>query len=67
MRYAKLRGKIRAVFGTQEAFADSMGMSPTTLSSKLNGKTDWTRQEIEDACRRLGIPPVAIADYFFTL
>lgn len=66
MSYAALRGKIRAEFGTQEAFAKAMEMSPTTLSAKLNGKTDWTRQEIEDACRLLDILVDEIHEYFFT-
>ena len=62
----KLRGRIREKFGTQEAFADAMGMSNTTLSAKLNRKTDWKRQEIETACRLLGIDAECIPVYFFT-
>lgn len=65
MNEMKLRGRIREKFGTQEAFAKAMGMSETTLSSKLNGKTDWTRQEIEKAGKLLGIPIEEIPSYFF--
>lgn len=67
MSYPKLRGAIREKFGTQEAFAKALGMSDTTLSGKLTGKTEWKRQEIEDACRLLEIPITEAHAYFFTL
>ena len=56
MKYAEVRGAIRAKFGTQEAFARAMGMGVATLSRKLRGLTDWRREEIELACKLLGIP-----------
>lgn len=55
MKYAELRGAIRAKYGTQKAFADALGMHYSTLSGKLNGRTDWTRQEMESASKLLGI------------
>ena len=64
MSYPRLRGLIREKFSTQEAFAETLGMSSTTLSGKLNGKTEWTRQEIERACTLLGIPLAEAFDYF---
>lgn len=67
MSYPKLRGAIREKFGTQEAFAKALGMHPTTLSAKLSGKTDWSRQEIEDASRLLELPGENIHAYFFAL
>ena len=56
MGYPKLRGKIREVFCTQSAFARQMGMNAATVSAKLNGKSDWSRTEMELACTALGIP-----------
>ena len=67
MSYLKLRGKIREKFGTQAAFAAAMEMSETTLSAKLNAKTEWNRPEIEEACRLLEIPLAEAHTYFFTL
>ena len=67
MSYAKLRGKIREVFGTQGAFACELGMDEATLSKKLNNKTEWTREEIEKACKILGIPKNNLHEYFFWL
>lgn len=65
MSYAKLRGLIREKFHTQEAFAKAMGMNPASLSSKLTGKTEWTRVEIEKACILLDIPLAEAHLYFF--
>ena len=64
MSYPRLRGLIREKYGTQEAFAAAMAMSPTTMSSKLTGKTEWTRPEIEQACILLGIPLAQAFEYF---
>lgn len=64
-KFGRLREKIRAVFGTQKAFADAMGMNVATLNAKLNGKTDWTLTEIEKVCTRLNIATTETNDYFF--
>lgn len=63
--FGKLREKIKAVYGTQKAFADAMGMNVTTLTLKLNGKSEWTVAEIEKACYLLNISSKEIVDYFF--
>lgn len=63
--YRKLRGKIREKFVTQDNFAEAMELNSSTLSAKLNGRTDWTRSEIERAQQLLDIPPTDIAVYFF--
>lgn len=65
MSYSKLRGKIREVFGTQEALATAMGMNTATLSAKLNNKSDWTTGEMERACSLLGISLMEMHEYFF--
>lgn len=67
MSYKKLRGKIREKFGTQEAFAEALNVHPTTLSKKLSNKSEWTRQEIEDASRLLEVPGEEIHAYFFAV
>lgn len=65
MSYSKLRGKIKEVFGSQDAFAVAMSMNPSTLSAKLTGKTDWSIREAELACRLLGISLGEMHLYFF--
>lgn len=65
MSYSKLRGKIREVFGTQKAFAEAMEMDVATLSAKLNGRSEWSRCEMEKACILLAIPMGEMHLYFF--
>lgn len=65
MDYSKLRGRIRAYFSTQAAFARALGISECSLSQKLNGHTDWTAEEIRSTCGLLEIPPDEIHIYFF--
>ena len=65
MRFPKLRGKIREVYGTQSNFARAMGKDPATISAKLTEKVDWTGKEITLACSLLGIPPTEVSKYFF--
>jgi hypothetical protein len=64
--YAKLRGKIREVFNTEGAFANAMGSSKVTVSAKLNGRVDFTQNEIAKAADLLKISPDQIPEYFFT-
>lgn len=65
--YSKLRGKIREVFSTQEAFASAMSMSTTSLSAKLNNKVEWSQKEISKAAEILNITAEEIPVYFLTL
>lgn len=67
MSYSKLRGKIREVFGTQEAFAEKMGIDTSTLSFKLNNKSDFTVGEVVKACQLLGVEAEEAYLYFFTV
>lgn len=64
--YSKLKGKIKEVFGTQSAFAKTMGLSGVSLSSKLNGLTQFTQAEMNKACMLLEIPLNQLPVYFFT-
>ena len=66
MNYDKLRGKIREVFHTQEAFAEALGISKTSLSKKLNGSVYFTQDEMNRSCELLNIPKEFIPVYFFT-
>lgn len=64
-KYADLRGAIRAKFGTQEAFAEAMGMRISTLSAKLNDRSEWTKSQMKLACDLLNIPYSEAHLYFF--
>ncbi len=65
--YSKLRGKIREVFSTQKAFADALGMSTVSLSSKLNNRVEFSQEEINKSCVLLDIEAANIPVYFFTV
>lgn len=63
----KLRGKIREVCETEKDFAKLMNISSITVSSKLNNKSDWSRNEIEKAIALLSIKREEIPKYFFEI
>lgn len=65
--YSELKGKIRAVFTTQEAFADAMGMSRTAINQRLTGAVEWKSHEMVKACELLSIPLESAYIYFLTL
>ena len=63
--FSEVRGLIRAKYKTQSNFAEALGIGVTALNAKLNGKTDFTRTEIEKSCVLLGIPFSKAGNYFF--
>ena len=64
--YAKLRGRIKEIFGTQEAFAKAIGISSVSLSQRLNNVLEFTQEEIFNSCEVLNIPFTDMMSYFFT-
>ena len=64
--YSELKGKIKAVCDTQEAFAHSMGMSRSAVSQRLRGAVAWKNREVIKACEVLKIPFTDAHFYFFT-
>lgn len=65
MDYANLKGEIRKKFSRQADFAIAIGIHPTSLSAKLNSRTEWKGDEIVAACNVLGIPLQNAPEYFF--
>jgi transcriptional regulator with XRE-family HTH domain len=63
--YSALCGKIREKFKRQSDFAVAMGLSPSTLSKKLNNLSEWGHTEIVRACELLGLALEDAAAYFF--
>lgn len=64
--YAKLRGKIKEVYRTQDEFAKALGIGRVSLSQRLNNTLDFSQEEINTACKILGLAASDIPDYFFT-
>lgn len=66
--FDKLRGRIREKLGNEAKFAEKIGISPASLSSKFNNKSDFTATEISRATDYdvLNIQIEEIGVYFFT-
>lgn len=62
---AKLRGRIVEKYTTQTAFANAIGMLPQSVSMRLTGVTEFSREDIFTWCKALDIPTSEIGDYFF--
>ena len=62
--YPDLCGEIRKKFRTQGAFARAIGINPSTLSSKLSGRTQWSYSDVENICRVLEISMVDAPIFF---
>ena len=64
--YSMLRGKIVEKYGSQKDFAKAIGLSPHTMSNRLNGKKPFTQPEICKIGEMLGIETEDLWRYFFT-
>ena len=65
--YSKLKGKIKEKCDSQKVFAEHLGITEGTLTSKLQGYTYFTQEEIMASVDILGINPETISAYFFTV
>ncbi|ASJ93607.1 MULTISPECIES: DUF739 family protein [Staphylococcus] len=63
--YSALNGKIISEYGSQYAFARSIGLSERSLSLKLNNKVSWKDKEMAKAIDLLGLKEDSIPIYFF--
>ncbi len=63
--YNKLLGKIKEVYGTQENFANELGIGRVSLSQRLNNRLEFTQNEIWTSCKLLSISDYEIPNYFF--
>lgn len=64
--YSRLRGKIKEVFGTQDAFADAIGLGRVSVSQRLNNQLEFSQQEMFRSADVLGFSRGEIPEYFFT-
>ncbi|MCG1061096.1 DUF739 family protein [Staphylococcus epidermidis] len=63
--YSALNGKIISEYGSQYAFARSIGLSERSLYLKLNNKVSWKDKEMAKAIDLLGLKEDSIPVYFF--
>jgi transcriptional regulator with XRE-family HTH domain len=63
--YNKLRGRIIEKYGTQENFAEAVGLSTNSISRKMNGKAGFSQEDIERWSEKLEIKQEEYGKYFF--
>lgn len=63
--YDKLRGRIVEKYGSQEKFAEVIGISPNSLSKKMTGKTGFSQKDIIRWAELLDIDKADYSEYFF--
>ncbi|MGB4610948.1 MAG: DUF739 family protein [Saccharofermentanales bacterium] len=65
--YSKLRGLIKEFCGTQKNYANALGISLTTLNTRLNNETPFTQDEIRKSRDIFNIDDAELSDaVFFT-
>lgn len=65
-KYDKLRGRIKEICGTQDVFAEKLGIGRVSLSQRLNNQLEFSQDEIFKACEILDIDMTDLTSYFFT-
>lgn len=64
-KYNKLRGRIIEKYGTQEKFAEAIGLSTNSMSKKMTGKSGFSQEDIESWSEKLEIAQAEYGEYFF--
>lgn len=63
--YDKLRGRIIEKYGSQEKYADVLGISTNSLSKKMTGKTGFSQKDITIWADLLNFDKAEYGEYFF--
>lgn len=61
----KLRGKMAEKKVTSEKMANFLGIDPATVYRKVNGKSEFTRTEIQQIAVLLGLTMQDLEEIFF--
>lgn len=64
--YNKLRGRIIEMYGTQDKFAEKLGISKNSVSRKMNCKTEFSQADITQWSYLLHVEKDDYGEYFFT-
>ena len=60
-----LRGRIIQKYGSQGKFARALGNTEQTVTAKLNGRSQFSQDDIIKWCNALDIEGPSIGEYFF--
>lgn len=67
MSYNKLRGKIVEEYGSQKQFSTQINLSEQSITAKLNGRSDFSQDDIIKWSNALHIKKEEIGTYFFNI
>ncbi len=65
LKMLELRGRIIQKFGSQGRFAKHLGLTEQTITAKLNGRSQFSQDDILNWCNALGIEADEVGRYFF--
>lgn len=63
--FAKLRGRIVEIYGSQARFSQAIGVSEVTVINKLKGTRSFSMDDIVNWSDALKITKENVGDYFF--
>ena len=63
--YSRLRGRIKEICGTQEAYADRISLGRVSVSQRLNNVLEFSQLEMLKSADVLGFSASEIPAYFF--
>ena len=66
-KFAKLRGRIVEKYGTQARFSEHIGLSKTSITKKMTGKSGFSQKDIIKWCEALDIDLEDSGIYFFAI
>lgn len=64
LMYPKLRGRIIEKYGSLTAFAKIIGLSKTSMSKKMTGKSGFSQSDIVSWCDALDIDLADVGLFF---
>ena len=67
VNYNKLRGKIVEEYGSQKQFSTQINLSEQSITAKLNGRSDFSQDDIIKWSNALHIKKEEIGTYFFNI
>lgn len=63
--YSRLRGRIKEICGTQDAYADKIHLGRVSVSQRLNNSLEFSQLEMLNSAEVLEFTTAEIPQYFF--
>ena len=65
LKMLELKGRIVQKYGSQSRFAKHLGLTEQTITAKLNGRSQFSQDDILNWCNALDIEANEVGRYFF--